>query len=143
MHHLTGNGLSQVRPCFHQSAQVTICENTLYVIVVAHNGSGPQAFLAHLAHQLPKAGAGPHPGNILTRAHHIAYVGEQFPPQRTAGVRPGKVFRLEATRIQQRNRQRVSQRQLRCRAGGRGQIQGASFLFNTTVQQHICIARQG
>ena len=142
MHHFFGHGTSQVGTGFHQATQVTIGKDALYVTVIAHHGRGAQAFFAHLTHQLAKTGAGPDARDILTRAHHIAHMREQFATKRTTRMGPREVFCLEAACIQQSHRQCVTQSQL-CGGTGRwGQVQGTCFFFNAAIQQDVSVPGQ-
>jgi hypothetical protein len=68
--------------------------STMCSLGVDH-GDRTQPLGAHLAHHVAQTGVLPMRGTCITGAHHVAHMGQQLAPQRTAGMRAGKVFGLE------------------------------------------------
>jgi hypothetical protein len=75
--------------------------------------------------------------------HQIADMHQQAPAERTAGMGAGEILRAEAARVEQRDRQRIPQRQRRGGAGRRRQSQGAGFLRHAGVEVYVRLACQG
>ena len=69
-------------------------------------------------------------------------MGQQLSPQRTARVRAGEILFAESACIQQRNGQRIPERELRRRAGRGGQVERAGLLLDPVGQHHIGVRRE-
>jgi hypothetical protein len=75
--------------------------------------------------------------NRRSDSHHVANMGQQATAERTARVGTGKIFGAKAARIEQGDRQRVTECQRGGGTGGRRQIERARFLRHRGVEVHV------
>ena len=137
VHHIGCAHGTQVHAFFNQPAQIAIGEDAQHALLRVGHCRSAQSLDTHLAHQLAQAGIGPHRGHGIALAHDVGHQREQLAPQRTAGVRTGKVFGFKAARLQQGNSQRIAHGQLRRGAGGGCQVERAGLLGHAGVQHQV------
>ena len=76
-------------------------------------------------------------GKRVAAHHDVADAGEQPPPDRAARMRTGEVLDRKAARVEQRDRERIAERQHRRRARRGREAQRAGFGVDGGVDVHV------
>nr|GEU28522.1 hypothetical protein [Tanacetum cinerariifolium] len=137
VHDIADHHLREVLDFFDHAAQVAVGEHADRAVVGIHDGGHAHALLGDFQQRIDQLDVGLHLGHVGAAAHDVAHVREQAAAQRATGVGAGKIFFLEAAQIEQRDGQRVAQRQRD--GGGRGgrQVHRARFFFDGHVQVDV------
>ena len=143
MHDVCGRQAAQIDAFLNQAAQIAVGKNTQHAPLLIHDGRSAQALGTHLAHQGAEVRRWRHRGDGVALAHDVAHMREQATAQGAARMGAGKVFGLEAARIEQSHGQGIAQGQLGRGAGGGRQIQGAGLFGHTAVQHNVGVMGQG
>ena len=137
MHHLLRGEAAQVHSLLEQAAQVAVGEDAEHAAPLVGDRSGAEAFLRHLAHHFDERRLRQHARHRVAAAHHVAHMREQLASEAAARVRSGEVVFAKSARVEQRDRERIAERHLRRRAGGRREVQGAGFLIDRAADDDV------
>ena len=132
-HQFRHRTLQEIHALGQAPADIPVGKKTDHDIVVIHHRNSPQAFIRN-----NKQGFGHGSRSFYHRVfaagmHNIPHSKEQFPPQASAGMEYGKLFRRKMMFSHEGHSQSIPEGQGRRGAGGRCQPQGAGFFFYSYV----------
>ena len=133
-HDFVDPGVEQI--VAHVAAEIAVRDDADEIAVAVGDADAAKALGRHLQHRIRHLGAERGERDRLAAVHDVA--GEfQQRAEPAAGMQQAEIDRGEAAAFQERDRQRVAERQLHERGGGRREIVRAGLASLRQHQRHI------
>ena len=131
-----------MRGIVERAAQVAVGVQAEQAAVGIDHRGHAQALAAHLDQRFAERRGFAHARHVVAGVHDVADVQQQAPAERAGRMRAREIFGGEAARFEQRDRERIAQRQRGGGAGGRRERERAGFGGHAGVQVHVGFARE-
>ena len=127
---------------FHQTAQVTVCEDSGEAAVRFENGRHAETLAAHLVNHLGHWCVCRDARKSVPSVHFI-FDAQKFGTEAASGMQFGKVLRLKSAPFEERNGQRIADGHGNGGARSWSEVQRAGFFAHADVKNDIAGPREG
>ena len=141
-HHRRDRRRAQVDRAVDRAAQVAVGEHADRAIRTVDDRGHPETLARHLEQAVGERGLGRDARHVRAGPHHVRDPQQQPPAEIAGRMRSREVLLGESAGLQQRDRERIADRERGGRARGRREIQGAGFRRHTDLEVHRRGARQ-